>query len=137
MTSKTLLVIDDDMLFCKSIASLFASTNIDVVTVSTGEQALSWCKHNRAEVILLDQKLPDCEGLKLCEPLLALHDQLKIIFITAYPTFNHAVQALRNGAYDYLSKPLELEELDLSIVKAFRSGVLERIEQVKRYHVRR
>ncbi|WP_028581664.1 sigma-54-dependent transcriptional regulator [Desulfogranum japonicum] len=137
MTSKTLLVIDDDMLFCKSIASLFASTDIHVVTVSTGEQGLSWCKHNHAEVILLDQKLPDGEGLKLCEPLLALQDQLKIIFITAFPSFNHAVQALRNGAYDYLSKPLELEELELAIDKAFRTAELERIEQVKRYHDRR
>lgn len=132
--AKTVLIIDDDAFFCRAITAFFEKSSIRVAAAHTGQDGLHWLRNNRAEVVLLDQKLPDGEGLNLCEPLLEARDQVKIIFITAYPSFDHAVQALRNGAYDYLSKPMELEELNLSIQKAFRTVELEHLEQVKKFN---
>lgn len=131
---KTLLVIDDDRLFCDAIAAYFHKYLIDVAIANTGEQGVSWCRKNRADVVLLDQKLPDNSGTELCATLLSLHDQTKIIFITAFPSFDNAVQALRNGAHDYLSKPLELDEIKLAVDLAFRTVELEQVEQVQEFH---
>jgi DNA-binding NtrC family response regulator len=132
--AKTLLVIDDDKLFCHAVVAFFKKSDLRVITVNTGQEGLQWFKQNRAEVVLLDQNLPDREGLSLCTPLIEFSEQTKIIFITAYPSFDHAVQALRKGAHDYLSKPMELEQLDLAVQRAFRTVELERLEQVKIFH---
>ena len=135
--SKSLLVIDDDKGFCASVRDFFRDREFTTVTVQSGREGLDWCTANRAEVILLDQKLPDCEGAQLCAPLLAKCGEAKIIFITAYPSLDHAVQALRRGAHDYLSKPLELMELQLAVDRAFRTAQLERVEQLQQLHTHR
>ncbi|EKD37455.1 MAG: Two component, sigma54 specific, transcriptional regulator, Fis family, partial [uncultured bacterium] len=135
--SKSLLVIDDDKGFCASVRDFFRDREFTTVTVQSGREGLDWCTANRAEVILLDQKLPDCEGAQLCAPLLAKCGEAKIIFITAYPSLDHAVQALRRGAHDYLSKPMELMELQLAVDRAFRTAQLERVEQLQQLHTHR
>lgn len=132
--SKTILMIDDDKLFCMAVEKFFSKKDIHVLTAHCGADGLKLCKQNRAEVILLDQNLPDSLGIDLCQPLLETRDQAKIIFITAFPSFDHAVDALRNGAYDYLSKPIELAELELAIQKAFRTAELEKLEQITQFH---
>jgi DNA-binding NtrC family response regulator len=133
--NKTLLIIDDDTLFCDAVARFFHSENFQVAIANSGEQGVRWCEKKGADVILLDQKLPDARGLDLCKPLLSACEEAKIIFITAYPSFDHAVQALRSGAHDYLSKPMELEELSLAVERAFRTLELERVEQVQQFQL--
>ncbi len=130
---KTLLIIDDDKLFCDAVAQFFHGGDFQVAIANSGEQGLKWCEKKGADVILLDQKLPDARGLDLCKSLLSSCEEAKIIFITAYPSFDHAVQALRSGAHDYLSKPMELEELNLAVERAFRTLELERVEQVQQF----
>jgi DNA-binding NtrC family response regulator len=136
-TNKTLLLIDDDRLFCDAVRAFFKNAPFTTLAVQTGGAGVDWCSNNRADVILLDQKLPDGEGLQLCRTLLCKCEQAKIIFVTAYPSFDHAVQALRTGAHDYLSKPMELEELQLAVERAFRTIELERVEQLQNFHMHR
>ncbi|MFN3479843.1 MAG: sigma-54-dependent transcriptional regulator [Thermodesulfovibrionales bacterium] len=129
---KTLLIIDDDPLFCDSVKDYFKDF-LDVVVAHTGEEGIKTCSQHKVDVVLLDQKLPDVEGYTLCESILRYNEQTKIIFITAYPSFDGALKAIRSGAYDYLSKPFELEELKLTIDNALRTLVLERVAQVEDY----
>lgn len=131
---RTLLVIDDDTFFCDLVSQLLSTVaNLEIKSATTGKNGKNICKENRIDIVVLDQKLPDIEGLKLCEPILAYNDRTKIIFITAYPSFDHAVKALKLGAYDYLSKPVENEELILSVNKALRAMELEHVEQFQQY----
>lgn len=132
-SQKNLLIIDDDKLFGDAVVSFFHSKRFRVSSAHTGKQGLAWCRKNRVDVVLLDQKLPDSDGTDLCKKLLALNDQIKIIFITAFPSFDHAVKALRFGAHDYLSKPLELAELKLAVDLAFRTVQLEQVEQIQQF----
>ena len=134
---KSLLVIDDDKLFCDSVAAFLGSADLEVTAVHRGDAALAWCGEHRPDVVLLDQKLPDTDGIALCKPILAGREQAKIVFITAYPSFDHAVRALRSGAHDYLSKPLELEELKLAVDLALKTGRLEQAVQLQDYERRR
>lgn len=130
---RTFLVIDDDQVLCEAIKDYFSSKIVEVLISHTGAGGLGKCSQRKVDVVLLDQKLPDVEGHTLCSSILKQNDQTKIIFITAYPSFDGAVKAIKLGAYDYLSKPFELEELDLAIEKAFRTIDLEAVEQLQKY----
>ena len=130
---RTILVIDDDRIFCSSISEFLGSDTRQILTANTGAEGIEICAARKIDVALLDQRLPDMEGHFLCPSLLSHHDQLKIIFTTAYPSFEHAVKAIRAGAYDYLSKPFELGELELAVNRALRTLDLEDIAQLQQY----
>jgi DNA-binding NtrC family response regulator len=130
---RTLLIIDDDRLLCDAVKGHFSSDKIDVISAYTGADGLGVCARCKVDVVLLDQKLPDGKGVDLCKSILAHNDDTKIIFITAYPSFDNAVSAIKLGAFDYLSKPFELEELELAIDQSLRTLDLERVEQIQTY----
>jgi DNA-binding NtrC family response regulator len=130
---KVLLVVDDDRNFCLAIRDYLASSDLAVHVAHTGEDGLALCARNLVDVVLLDQKLPDAEGPDLCPAILERCAHAKIIFTTAFPSFENAVKAVRNGASDYLAKPIELEELDLAVKQALRTLDLEKVEQFQNY----
>jgi DNA-binding NtrC family response regulator len=130
---KTLLIIDDEKVFCSTVRDYLESDRLEVLTAHTGADGLAICADRKIDIVLLDQKLPDGEGHALAPAILEKNDQSKIIFITAYPTFDNAVTAVRMGAHDYLSKPFDLEELKLTIDNSLRTLDLERVEQIQNY----
>jgi DNA-binding NtrC family response regulator len=130
---KKLLIVDDDRNFCLSVRDYLNESDIDVHISHTGEDCLGFCSEHSVDVVLLDQKLPDAEGSDLCPAILDRNSQAKIIFTTAFPSFDNAVKAVRNGAFDYLSKPIELRELDLALKQALRTLDLEKVEQFQNY----
>jgi len=130
---RTLLVIDDEKPFCDAVRDYFEDDRIEVLTAQSGADGLKICGGRKVDVILLDQKLPDGEGHALAPRILAMNDQAKIIFITAYPSFENAVAAVRMGACDYLSKPIDPEELKMMVQSAMRTLDLEQVEQFQNY----
>ncbi len=130
---KTLLVIDDDRVFAEAVRDYLTSDTVEVLLAHKAKDGLTLCSLQKIDVVLLDQQLPDAEGHTLCPAILKYNDQTKIIFDTAYPSFDNAVKAIRSGAYDYLSKPFDLEELALAVKQAFRTLELEQVEQVQDY----
>lgn len=133
---KHLLIIDDDRLFCDTVREALADLNVLVTAAHCAADGLAICKSKSIDIVLLDQKLPDTHGMDCCTPILKYRDHTKIIFITAYPSFESAVQAIKTGAHDYLSKPFEVGELRLAVSQAIRTLDLEQIEQVQQYKSR-
>ena len=131
--NKTLLVIDDDKTFCESVRLYFEEMGHTVLYAHSRDEGLKICSQIKVDTVLLDQKLPDAKGVDLCSPILSYYDQTKIIFITAYPSFSNALEAIRAGAHDYLSKPFELEELQLAVERSLKTSDLERLEQIQKY----
>ena len=131
---RKLLIIDDNITFCESVRDLLNDNSTDVLIANTGKDGLKICKDIKIDVVILDQKLPDTEGVSLCPSILAQNEQTKIIFVTAYPSFNNAIEAVKFGAHDYLSKPFEMAELELTVKQAFRTQELEKTEQIQNYH---
>lgn len=127
-----LLIIDDDKVFCDAIKD-FLSKKMEVLVANTGSAGLNICANNKIDIVLLDQNLPDVEGHTICNSILDCNEQSKIIFVTAHPSFEGAVKAIRAGAHDYLSKPFELDELLLTIQNALKTLTLERVAQLERY----
>lgn len=133
-TKKNILIIDDNDIFCESVRDILNNEFTEVLTANTGKDGLKICKETKIDVVILDQKLPDTEGVSLCPSILQQNDQTKIIFVTAYPSFSNAVEAIKVGAHDYLSKPFEMAELELTVKQAFRTQELEKTEQIQNYH---
>lgn len=129
---KTLLIIDDEALFCDALKDHFAGV-MNVLIAHSGADGLDLCAQRVVDVVLLDQNLPDGEGHTFCQAILKRNEKTKIVFVTAYPNFKHAVNAMQAGAFDYLSKPVELEELDIVLQKALRTIDLEKIELLHTY----
>lgn len=132
-TRGKLLVVDDDQTLCWSLFDYLTPLGLEVFIAHKGSDALDICSKGQMDVVLLDQKLPDGRGSDFCKPILRHNDGTKIIFITAYPSFDNALEAIKAGACDYLSKPFELEELRLVIDRAVRTIDLERVEQIEGY----
>jgi DNA-binding NtrC family response regulator len=130
---KTLLVIDDDRVFGEAVRDYLSSDALEVLLARKATDGLTLCSLRKVDVVVLDQQLPDGQGHTLCPDILKFNDQTKIIFSTAYPSFENAVKAIRSGAHDYLSKPYDLEELALAVKQAFRTLELEQVEQVMVY----
>ena len=131
-SKKTLLIIDDDQLFCDTISTHF-SNKLNTMSANTGNMGIELCLKHKIDIVLLDQKLPDGNGTDFCSLILKNSESVKIIFITAYPSFSNAVKAIKTGAHNYLSKPFELEELELAIANAIRTIDLEHVEHVQSY----
>jgi len=133
-TRKTFLIIDDDRVFSNSVGEYLSGDNVEVLIANTAAEGINLCRQKMIDVVLLDQHLPDAEGYTLCPAILLCNDQTKIIFSTAFPSFENAIKAIRSGASDYLSKPFDLAELSLSVQQAFRTLELENVEQIQDYH---
>ncbi len=134
---KTVLVIDDDKFFCDAVKEYMTKNSVNVLVSHTAADGLTACAKNEIDVVLLDQQLPDAEGHTLCPSILKYNDQTKIIFATAYPSFEHAVMALKSGAHDYLKKPFKLAELGHAVEHALRTLELERFEQIQYFRSER
>ncbi|MFA6148560.1 MAG: sigma-54 dependent transcriptional regulator [bacterium] len=130
---RSALIIDDDKAFCEAIREYLSGIGIETRAAHTCAESLEICSREKVDLVLLDQRLPDGDGVSLCAPILQWNDDTKIIFITAYPSFDNAVGAIKAGAIDYLPKPFDLEELELNIRNCFRTQELERIARIHKY----
>ena len=130
---KNILIIDDDKTFCQSLKEYLESGSVNVNVANTGAEGLAAASAGNFDIVLLDQKLPDVEGDSLCTKILNYNDQTKIIFITAHASYEGAVKAIKSGAFNYLTKPFELAELDHAIEHALRTTELERVQEIHRY----
>lgn len=130
---KTLLIIDDDKIYAEAVKDFLEPDSLEVLMAHTAKDGLAICARQPIDLVLLDQQLPDAEGHMLCPEILKHNEQTKIIFATAYPSFENAVSAIKQGAYDYLAKPFELEALRLAVEQALRTLELERFKQLQDY----
>ncbi|MBI4851347.1 MAG: sigma-54-dependent Fis family transcriptional regulator [Acidobacteria bacterium] len=133
MNKRLVLIIDDNKLFAESTKDFLVNDYLDIYTASSLANALELLSKKHFDVVLLDNSLPDGDGLNCVKDILALNDQTKIILVTGYPSFENAVQALKKGVYDYFSKPIEIDELQVAINRAIRVSELEKVEQIQNY----
>lgn len=105
------LVVDDDDAVRKACCTIAAGMGFAVVGADSATSARAILKHQKIDLILLDLKLPGGGGLGLLEQVKALHPETSVVVMTAFASVSSAVEAMRIGAGDYLTKPFALEEL--------------------------
>ncbi len=114
----SILIVDDETIVRQSLADWFRQDGYDVQTAQNGKEALRLLADRPADIAFVDIKMPGMDGLTLQGRLAEAQPDLTVIVMTAYASVESAVTALKAGAYDYITKPFDPEELSLLVRRA-------------------
>ncbi|MDX1815383.1 MAG: sigma-54 dependent transcriptional regulator, partial [Thermodesulfobacteriota bacterium] len=118
----TILVAEDDRNLRRVLRAILVREGYDVAEASNGEAAAAWLAEHRADALVTDIRMPKMDGLALLRHLRERRPDLPVILITAYGTIGDAVEAIRSGAFDYISKPFDEAELLRVVGNAVRTS---------------
>jgi len=113
--SKRLLIVDDEVEICEFLKSFFEDRDFKVMTAHGGEQALMRVEDFKPNVVLLDIQMPGMDGLQALKKIKTTFPHTKVIMVTAVETQDKIEEAMRNGADNYITKPLSLEYLEKDV----------------------
>jgi len=125
MKRNKLLVVDDEHLIRWSLEQNLKKQGYEVITAGTGEEALRLMREEQPDLVLLDIQLPGMSGIDVLEKIKEHDEGIIVIMVTAHGGLETAVNAMRLGAFDYISKPFNLDELSLVVKKALESSELK------------
>jgi DNA-binding NtrC family response regulator len=120
------LVVDDEKLIRWSLTERLKKEGFEPVEAADGATATAAFSADVPDLVLLDMKLPDTDGLTLLKGFQASSPETPVIIITAYSSVDTAVEAMKQGAYDYLTKPFNMEELAITVRRAIEATGLKR-----------
>ena len=126
-----ILIIDDDLDYADSLRMILENENYKTVLAHSEEEALESMEENAVDLALIDIRLGQDNGIDLLLKLKKMQPSILCVMITGFGTIETAIQALRYGAYDYLRKPVNPEELIVSLNRGF-----EKIRMVKERQAR-
>jgi len=126
MSHERILILDDEELIRWSIADRLKKEGFLVAEAETAEQGFAALAKDECDLLLLDYRLPDRNGLDVLKQVAQAYPDLPVVMMTAYSTVDSAVEAMKLGAYDYLNKPFDLEELVFVTRKALEATRLRR-----------
>ena len=127
-----ILIIDDDKDICLLLRKFLSKKGYSAHTAGTGKEGVAWLKQNEAQVVLCDFKLPDYSGLELLQKIKIIQPNAQVIIITGYSDVRIAVEALKKGAYEYVTKPLYPDEILVTIEAALEKGAAQETKPKKK-----
>ena len=119
-----IIVVDDELSIRESLRGWLQQDGYQVETAAGGPEALAKNAANRFDIMLIDVKMPEMDGLTLLQKIKEIDSDIAIVMMTAHGAIRDAVEAIKLGAYDYLLKPFELEELSFTIEKLVQMQTL-------------
>lgn len=125
MPKSRVLVVDDELILRVALEKILKENGFEVVSCDTGKKALQYLEKEAFDIALVDVRLPDGNGLDLLKEIKKISPETGVIIITAYAEVKSAVKAIKEGAFDYLSKPFQEEELLITIEKFLKFKALE------------
>ena len=128
----SILVVDDEEIVRESLGGWLEKDGYQVETAEDGPSALAKLKAKKRTIMIVDLKMPGMDGLQVLEEAKKLQADLSVVIMTAYATVDTAVAAMKSGAYDYLVKPFDPEEMSLMMQKIISQQTLVRENTVLR-----
>jgi two-component system response regulator AtoC len=122
---KSILIIDDDPLIRKTLSTHLSKEGYDIYLAETGNDGIGAYEDKSPDLVILDIRLPDIDGLETMQRIKEKDHGATVIIITAYDDMKTTVEAIKLGAFEYLVKPLDFVDLQLTIDKAFQMKSLE------------
>jgi signal transduction histidine kinase/DNA-binding response OmpR family regulator len=123
------LVVDDDQFALRSMAKVLGGESYQVVAAASGSGAIDLLKQESFDLVLTDLKMPEVDGLEVLRQAREIAPQAVVLILTGYASLESAIEALREGAYDYLVKPCSADELKLKIERGLERVRLTRERQ--------
>ncbi len=121
---KQVLIVDDEPNLRKILSAQLTRDGYDVMIAEDGEQGLSMLREHHIDMVITDLKMPKVDGMTLLKEALREDPELPVVMITAHGTVDTAVEALKSGAFDYLTKPFDKDEVRQIVAKALKTKEL-------------
>lgn len=115
------LIVDDEVEFLETVVKRLRKRNLMVTGVSSGEAALAELENHPVDVVVLDVKMPGMSGLDTLREINRRHNRVKVIMLTGHASTEAAMEGMAIGAFDYLMKPTQIDELVYKIQDAYRA----------------
>ncbi|HEX2874134.1 MAG TPA: sigma-54 dependent transcriptional regulator [Polyangiaceae bacterium] len=131
---KQILVVDDEPNLRRVLSAQLERDGYDVHTAEDGEQALTILKEHHIDLVITDLRMPRIDGMELLRRAQKLDAELPVVMITAHGTVDNAVEALKTGAFDYLTKPFDQIEVRTIVAKALKTRDLSATEASHPFH---
>ncbi|HNX69635.1 MAG TPA: sigma-54 dependent transcriptional regulator [Candidatus Omnitrophota bacterium] len=122
---ESILLVEDDANSRKGLTQFLQGLDYDVFTAANGKEALDLFAREKPDLVISDIRMPEMDGVTLLEKIRAEKPSAKVILLTAYGSVEDAVKAMKKGAFYYLTKPVNLDELEFLVKKAFSSYRIE------------
>ena len=131
------LLVDDEKDFLEVLTRRLSKREVNVDGVSSGEEALRYLQARPIDVAVLDVKMPGMDGLAALREIKKLNPLIEVIMLTGHASLEVALEGMRLGAFDYMMKPAEIDELLYKIQDAHRAKIIQeekiaRLEQQKK-----
>ena len=126
MPSARILIVDDEALVRWSLKERLTETGYDVFEAGLAADALDRISSSEIDLVLLDYKLPDDDGLSVLKKIKEVSPEIQVILMTGYSSVENAVEAMKLGAYHYVNKPFNLDEVEMLVQKALETSQLRR-----------
>ena len=126
MKKRNVLIVDDDPDVLSMLERLLKKLEYNPFVAQNGEEALQIIETNKIDVVVSDLVMPEMDGMELLKRVKSRKGDLPFLMITGHPTIETAVEAIKKGAYDYLTKPFQVEEVQIKIDRALEKRGLRR-----------
>jgi len=121
-----ILVVDDEEGLLKLFRKALQSEGRTILTARDGQEALAVFQHERPELVILDLKLPDRDGITILKEMLEIVPETSVIILTAHGNTTTTIDAMRLGAYDFITKPFDLLKVKIIVDKALEKQAMTR-----------
>ncbi|MCB1154730.1 response regulator [bacterium] len=115
---KHILIVDDENAILEVFRSLFSDDDYRLTLVESGQEAIRVLKEDVVDLVITDKNLPDVSGLEVLKVAKQVRPVIEVIVITGYASLDTALAAIKEGVYDYITKPFQLEEIKLTVANA-------------------
>ncbi len=134
-TRGRILVVDDAEEIREMLSDFLSRLHFAVDTAGDGQEALQKYMHGGYDVIISDVFMPHMDGIEFLKHIRSLNKDIMFLMITGYPDVETAVEAIKEGAYDYITKPFNMEDVRLRIERAFeKKSLKERLKTVEGFN---
>lgn len=121
MSENSILIVDDELLIRDLLYDFFVNQGWQPSMAENGQKAMDILEKQKVDLVLTDIRMPEMDGIELTSEMRQLYPDIPVIIMTAYPTVESAIEALRNKVSDYITKPFNINQLYKSVVAQLES----------------
>ncbi len=125
MEAIQVMLVDDEVEFLETLIKRMKKRNVDITGVRSGEEALSALDQNQVDVVILDVRMPGMDGIEALKEIKRQHPLIEVIMLTGHASVEVAVQGMELGAFDYLMKPIDIDELLYKVEDAHKNKLIQ------------
>ena len=120
MAQRTILVADDDAAIRSLLKQVLGDEGYSVLEAATGTEVVEGVKNSSPDLVIMDVRMPELDGIEALQKVKMFSPATSVLIMTAFGSSNHAIKAMELGAFDYITKPFELDKISLTVKRAFQ-----------------